>query len=198
MKKLMIAVAATAMAVAANAATMDWNIARNLNTDTGSHLVYAFLGGDKAAITSLLQGYATTEAFAANFNADALKAVGGATTYVEGLSYKTGASNGAAAGSIVASDSRLADQATENIFFVVFDADTLADATQYKISKDITGGKAYTAETSGTKAQITSAFNTDALSSVSWNDIGTAVPEPTSGLLLLLGVAGLALRRRRA
>jgi len=26
----------------------------------------------------------------------------------------------------------------------------------------------------------------------------TAVPEPTSGLLMLLGVAGLALRRRRA
>jgi len=26
----------------------------------------------------------------------------------------------------------------------------------------------------------------------------TAVPEPTSGLLLLLGVAGLALRRKRA
>ena len=33
-----------------------------------------------------------------------------------------------------------------------------------------------------------------------WTDgtIATAVPEPTSGLLLLLGVAGLALRRRRA
>ena len=29
-------------------------------------------------------------------------------------------------------------------------------------------------------------------------NMATAVPEPTSGLLLLLGVAGLALRRRRA
>ena len=32
----------------------------------------------------------------------------------------------------------------------------------------------------------------------SWNYTANPIPEPTSGLLLLLGVAGLALRRRRA
>ena len=31
-----------------------------------------------------------------------------------------------------------------------------------------------------------------------WYSVPSAVPEPTSGLLMLLGVAGLALRRRRA
>ena len=41
------------------------------------------------------------------------------------------------------------------------------------------------------------AFSTGTFSSGGWYSTGS-VPEPTSGLLLLLGVAGLALKRKRA
>ena len=41
-------------------------------------------------------------------------------------------------------------------------------------------------------------FNFGAVDGVAWTGEVAAVPEPTSGLLLLLGMAGLALKRKRA
>ena len=45
---------------------------------------------------------------------------------------------------------------------------------------------------------VTANFGATSGNPGSWTYTANAVPEPTSGLLLLLGVAGLALRRRRA
>ncbi len=64
-----------------------------------------------------------------------------------------------------------------------------------------TGTSEYTAEQS-TGDALSAMIYDGHISETSWHTVGTApidpVPEPTSGLLLLLGVAGLALKRKRA
>ena len=63
----------------------------------------------------------------------------------------------------------------------------------YYIMEDASGNT-WTSVTKTMKAQATSTANVQFGSGGSW----TVVPEPTSGLLVLLGMAGLALRRCRA
>jgi hypothetical protein len=48
----------------------------------------------------------------------------------------------------------------------------------------------------GTTSYVASFTTNSAITADSWSSV--AVPEPTSGLLLLLGMAGLALRRKQA
>ena len=86
---------------------------------------------------------------------------------------------------------------TVSLYMVIYDAATAADASYYIVS-DVSSK---TVAASG--ADITVAFGSmsstataNKFLSSSWT--ATAVPEPTSGLLMLLGMAGLALRRRRA
>ena len=71
-------------------------------------------------------------------------------------------------------------------------------------ARGVDGDYDYTAATisatiSGTVTTKASGFTTLADNPTTWTVSGvTAVPEPTSGLLMLVGLAGLALRRRRA
>ena len=51
-------------------------------------------------------------------------------------------------------------------------------------------------ETAGAGTEGVKSFTQAAFAGQSWTAV--AVPEPTSGLLMLVGLAGLALRRRRA
>ena len=82
-----------------------------------------------------------------------------------------------------------------------FSSDALEAGTYYDFFLSYTdGGKQFTSSIKNVQAQATSTANitfgnmTDATQNASnWAN----VPEPNSALLMLLGVAGLALRRRR-
>ena len=83
---------------------------------------------------------------------------------------------------------------TFSVYVVLFDASTVADAGNYFI----TATKSGSINAAGSNATL--AFGTFASQAAAAGSSGgwTAVPEPTSGLLMLLGMAGLALRRRCA
>ena len=95
-------------------------------------------------------------------------------------------------GKIAAHDTTVAGitDTTKNydFYFVVFNNSDAAAADKYAMVSNL--DVAYTGM--DTKYKISGDFST----LPTWES--TAVPEPTTGLLVLLGVAGLALRRRRA
>ena len=70
------------------------------------------------------------------------------------------------------------------------------NGTTYEVYYEYTvDGYTFTSKEFGSKKQATSTPN---LQFTMANGTWAAVPEPTSGLLMLLGMCGLALRRRRA
>ena len=103
---------------------------------------------------------------------------------VDGAANNTITSRGAATG--------LSADVGSSIVFAFVSSDGIAAGNTWAVSTDVsTSGYTYTPP--ATKpGDLT--FSYDAAKTGTF----TAVPEPTSGLLLLLGMAGLALKRKRA
>lgn len=176
MKKLLIAVAIVCSAVLAQAATVNWGVSNVKNSSgaapTAGWAVMAFyteVGAGTDAIVSAIQS----------------KTVAASAFESKTLSVALGSGRVAAHDATAAA---ITDTSKNyDFYFVVFNDADATKATEYAIVSDL--NKEY----SGLAGKFTAAGN---FSGATWQTAG--VPEPTSGLLMLLGVAGLALRRRRA
>lgn len=179
MKKLIIAAVGTMLGIAANAAAVTWgltNITASPDNEAKAGMAAYFMDATTYSAFTALDADKVADYVAANYT------YSGTTQLVSG---RTGSSINIAvtSGTLSAGD-------TANGYIVLFDTASAADANNF----------AYTAAMSekvpATGANITLSYGTFASATSGWQT--TAVPEPTSGLLMLLGVAGLALRRRRA
>ena len=189
MKKLMIALAVVAMGVAANAASFTWTTKGRIYDGAGTSAAYA--SGETAYLmfASIISQADLVESFIADASA--------AKTTVTGGAVKSSVINNEAR---VSETSAFTSSVTEpqSAYYVIFANDKMyvsgtASASYDSLNPDAVNAIEFAAETTASKA--TFADTTATYTGAGWYQ---SVPEPTSGLLMLLGMAGLALKRKRA
>ena len=182
MKKLIIACAVAVLGIAVNAATVNWSATSiaeygkttNVTSSLGyiGVLINAGITDRDTMLTALGKG--DTSLVAGATIASSQTTVG---TAAAGMAYVTGAGS-------------FGDGETINAYALIFDADSVASAEHVFATSEL-------ASATGAKGQAaTFAFGalTGTQDAANWQ----AIPEPTSGMLLLVGCALMALKRKRA
>lgn len=182
MKKIVIAISAIAMAVAANAAAFDWSTTGTIYGPSGTSV--ASTGGFTAYLFDT--GTVTQSALVT-----ALRDGGSITDYTALSSYTTDSAAKVATTAFTASIS--AGTSVTAYFAIVQDDYVYISGSKSGAAQDVGTTKFSFGSQSTTSGNVFD--STTAYSSAGWYQ---TVPEPTSGLLMLLGMAGLALRRKRA
>ncbi len=180
MKKLIVVLATIAVAVAAQAASVKWtctNVYKD-STNKADGIAYLILESDVADFNSLAGNKAGINAALAKAKFSFTPTTAGTYSLT-----KTNAELGLADGT-----------AYGNAYLVIFDTTTVTDTSNFYVtpSKGLTtyGGDNTTSVAFGSQA-------TNSKNSANWGSVSGSIPEPTSALLLLMGGAMLALRRKR-
>lgn len=179
MKKLMFMLAAAVAVVSAQAASVKWTCTN----------VYAPNGTDK------MKGIAYF-VNASTLSQDSLASLNGASAFTEALSgmYSwTPTTAGNYGATATNAELGFADSSDYTGYLLIFDTATITDESKY-----YTTSVKPVATYAGTETASVSFMSqaTPSRAEGAWTSVN--VPEPTSGLLMLIGLAGLALRRKRA
>ena len=179
MKKLMCVIGAVAIAASAQAASVKWTCT-NVKMD----------GTAVSGIAYFVDATTLSQESLASF-----KSASDFTSALSGMYNWTPATAGNYGKTVTNTELGLADATTGNsAYLLIFDTATITDESKYytTVVKEF-------ATLAGTEtASVAWAGQSSRISSVGWTSVASDVPEPTSGLLMLVGLAGLALRRRRA
>ena len=179
MKKIMIALAAVAVAAFANAANVNWKIQVNggeIGNEMYAVLASSLTGADMAKLTI------------ADVTDNALSWYGSGNLY-DSATIINKSGRGTTEYTQISDSALTAANASIYLFSVSADGKSYAllNSDPYDVTANVYAD--------GSSSPGTFSVNT---SSAALTYTTFAVPEPTSGLLLLLGVAGLALKRKRA
>ena len=187
MKKLMFMLAAAVAVASAQAASVNWTCT-NVKDGTGNAI---------SGVAYFID--------AATLSQSEFKALSGASAFntaLSGMYSYTPTDVGNAAGKYTVDSAHAVDNATlglsdataYSVYLAVFDTATITDSSNYYLTevKDLQTmtGTLSSQVKWGTQSTASQAAG-------AWGSV-SPVPEPTSGLLMLVGLAGLALRRRRA
>ena len=193
MKKLIVALGACLIGVAASAANVTWAISNVAACGTDAtmegYVAYFLMSADTSNAASA-KLWSVADAITAAQGKDASAFTSHSLASSKALTDEGGVKSA----KVTSYASSWVSPETGNFYAIVFNADSIADATHYMVVGGAEADGSFKLSFGTATANQTASLNA---SSATWTATG-AVPEPTSGLLMLLGMAGLALRRKRA